>query len=47
MMSFMTSERIKYLGKITKEVQTSYPENYKTLQREIKQDQNKCNGITC
>ena len=38
----IASKRIKYLGiKITKEVKDLYPENYKTLLKEIKEDSNK------
>ena len=38
----ITSKRIKYLGiNLTKEVKDLYPENYKTLLREIKEDTNK------
>ena len=38
----MASKRIKYLGiNLTKEVTDLYPENYKTLLREIKEDTNK------
>ena len=38
----IASKRIKYLGvKLTKEVKDLYPENYKTLLREIKEDTSK------
>ena len=38
----ITSKRIKYLGiNLTKEVKDLYPENYKTLLREIKEVINK------
>ena len=43
-----TSKRIKYLGiNLTKEVKDLYPENYKTLMREIKEDTNKWKYIPC
>ena len=38
----IASKRIKYLGiNLTKEVKDIYPENYKTLLREIKEDTKK------
>ena len=38
----IASKRIKYLGiNLTKEVNDLYPENYKTLFREVKEDTNK------
>ena len=38
----IASKRIKYLGiNLTKKVKDLYPENYKTLLREIKEDTNK------
>ena len=44
----ITSKRIKYLGiNSTKEVKDLYPENYKTLLREIKEDTNKWKFIPC
>ena len=42
------SKRIKYLGiNLTKEVKDLYPENYKTLLREIKEVTNKWKLIPC
>ena len=42
------SKRIKYLGiNLTKEVKELYPENYKSLLREIKGDTNKWKHIPC
>ena len=42
------SKRIKYLGiNLTKEVKDLYPENYKSLLREIKKDTNKWKLIPC
>ena len=44
----IASKRIKYLGiNLTKEVKDLYPENYKTLLREIKEDPNKWKLIPC
>ena len=44
----MASKRIKYLGiNLTKEVKDLYPENYKILLREIKEDTNKWKLIPC
>ncbi|KAI5941845.1 LINE-1 retrotransposable element ORF2 protein [Manis javanica] len=44
----IASKRIKYLGiNLTKEVKDLYPENYKTLLREIKEDTNKWKLIPC
>ena len=44
----IASKRIKYLGiNLTKEVKDLYPENYKTLLREIKEDTNKWEFIPC
>ena len=44
----IASKRIKYLGiKLYKEVKDLYPENYKTLLREIKEDTNKWKLIPC
>ena len=46
--STIASKRIKYLGiNLTKEVKHLYPENYKTLLREIKEDTNKWKLIPC
>ena len=44
----IASKRIKHLGiSLTKEVKDLYPENYKTLLREIKEDINKWKLIPC
>ena len=44
----IASKRIKYLGiNLTKEVKDLYPENYKTLLREIKEVTNKWKLIPC
>ena len=44
----IASKRIKYLGiKLNKEVKDLYPENYKTLLREIKEDTHKWEFIPC
>ena len=44
----IASKRIKYLGiNLTKEVKDLYPETYKTLLREIKEDTNKWKLIPC
>ena len=44
----IASKRIKYLGiNLTKEVKDLYPENYKTLLREVKEDTNKWKLIPC
>ena len=44
----IASKRIKYLGiNLAKEVKDLYPENYKSLLREIKWDTNKWKLIPC
>ena len=44
----IASKRIKYLGiNLTNEMKDLYPENYKTLLREIKEDTNKWKLIPC
>ena len=44
----ISSKRIKYLRKkLPKEAKDIYPENYKTLMKEIKDDTNRWRDISC
>ena len=44
----ISSKRIKYLRKkLPKEAKDIYPENYKTLMKEIKDDTNRWKDISC
>ena len=44
----IASKRIKYLGiNLTKEVKDLYSENYRTLEKEIKEDTNRWKHIPC
>ena len=44
----IATKRIKYLGiNIPKAIKELYPENYKTLMKEIKYDRNRWRNIPC
>ena len=44
----IATRKIKYLGiNLTKEIKDLYPENYKTLKKEIKEDTNKWKHVPC